>query len=231
DYTTRCKRSITDANIEIIHIQSDLRSVCHELHHPDSRGSYTLSTFVTIPSTEQLFLRITSPGYETILKEIIIPSSEKRQKNIILKWQIALTPSQEQIQTYQQQQGRMDSTIDDLMSKMTLEEKIGQLNLVTVGFDVTGPIVSENVDENIRLGRIGGVFNTFTPKAVRALQELAMNHTRLKIPLIFGYDVIHGHRTIFPISLGMSTTWDMASIETSARIAAQEATADGLNWV
>ncbi|CAF1113695.1 unnamed protein product [Adineta steineri] len=231
DYTTRCKRSITDANIEIIHIQSDLRSVCHELHHPDSHGSYTLSTFVTIPSTEQLFLRITSPGYETILKEIIIPSSQKRQKNIILKWQIALTPSQEQIETYQQQQGRMDSTIDDLMSRMTLEEKIGQLNLVTVGFDVTGPIVSENVDENIRLGRIGGVFNTFTPKAVRPLQELAMNHTRLKIPLIFGYDVIHGHRTIFPISLGMSTTWDMASIETSARIAAQEATADGLNWV
>jgi beta-glucosidase len=230
DFTTRCKRRITNASIEIIHIQPGSRSVCHELHHPNSRGYFNLSTSITTPFTEQLFIRVTSPGYKTIIKEIYLPSSQKRAKDIILKWQIVLTVSIDEI-TPQQQQQRMNSVVDSLMAQMTLDEKIGQLNLVTVGFDVTGPIVSENVEENIRRGLIGGVFNTYTPKAVRPLQELAVNSTRLKIPLIFGYDVIHGHKTIFPISLGLSTTWDMALIEQSARIAAQEATADGLNWV
>ncbi|WP_239022903.1 beta-glucosidase BglX [Pontibacter mangrovi] len=126
---------------------------------------------------------------------------------------------------------RMRQFVDSLLSQMTLEEKIGQLNLVSVGFDVTGPVVSENVDENIRKGNVGGVFNTYTPVAARKLQEFAVNNTRLKIPLLFGYDVIHGHRTIFPIPLGLSTSWDMDAIERSARIAAEEASADGLNWV
>ncbi|MFD2999658.1 beta-glucosidase BglX [Pontibacter toksunensis] len=125
----------------------------------------------------------------------------------------------------------MDRFISELMAKMTLEEKIGQLNLVAVGFDVTGPVVSQNVEENIRKGNVGGVFNTFTPVAARKLQEMAVKHTRLHIPLLFGYDVIHGHRTIFPIPLGLSATWDMGLIEKSARIAAEEASADGLNWV
>lgn len=125
----------------------------------------------------------------------------------------------------------MDKFINDLMSKMTVEEKIGQLNLVSVGFDVTGPIVSQNVEEKIRKGNVGGVFNTFTPIAVRKLQEMAVNNTRLKIPLLFGYDVIHGHRTIFPIPLGLSASWDLSAIERSARIAGDEASADGLNWV
>ena len=125
----------------------------------------------------------------------------------------------------------MDRFINDLLAKMSLEEKIGQLNLVSVGFDVTGPIVSKNVDENIRKGNVGGVFNTFTPVAVRKLQEFAINNTRHKIPLIFGYDVIHGHRTIFPIPLGLAASWDLEAIERSARIAAEEASADGLNWV
>ncbi|MCJ8166769.1 beta-glucosidase BglX [Pontibacter sp. E15-1] len=125
----------------------------------------------------------------------------------------------------------MDAFISDLMAKMTLDEKIGQLNLAAVGFDVTGPVVSQNVDENIRKGNIGGVFNTFTPVAARKLQEMAVKNTRLHIPLLFGYDVIHGHRTIFPIPLGISTSWDMDVVERSARIAAEEASADGLNWV
>ena len=125
----------------------------------------------------------------------------------------------------------MERFINNLLAKMTLEEKIGQLNLLAVGFDVTGPVVSKNVDENIRKGNVGGVFNTFTPSAARKLQEFAVNNTRLKIPLLFGYDVVHGHRTIFPIPLGLSTSWDMAVIERSARIAAEEASADGLNWV
>jgi beta-glucosidase len=125
---------------------------------------------------------------------------------------------------------KMNAFITKLMSKMTVDEKIGQLNLPSVGFDVTGPILSQGVDEKIEKGLVGGVFNTFTPDAVRKLQDLAVKKTRLKIPLLFGYDVIHGHKTIFPISLGLSATWDMSLIEKSARIAAREASADGLNW-
>ncbi|WP_181305786.1 beta-glucosidase BglX [Rufibacter sp. XAAS-G3-1] len=126
---------------------------------------------------------------------------------------------------------QMKKFIDELMAKMTLEEKIGQLNLVSVGFTVTGPVVSENVDEKISKGLVGGVFNTFTPIAVRKLQEKALSQSRLKIPLIFGYDVIHGHRTIFPMPIGLAASWDLAAIERSARISADEASADGLNWV
>lgn len=125
---------------------------------------------------------------------------------------------------------KMNTYISNLMSKMTLDEKIGQLNLAAVGFDVTGPILSEGVDEKIEKGLIGGVFNTFTPQAVRKLQELAVTKSRLKIPLLFGYDVVHGHKTIFTIPLGLSASWDMSLIEKSARIAAREASADGLNW-
>lgn len=129
------------------------------------------------------------------------------------------------------EQKKMDDYITHLMSKMTLDEKIGQLNLVSVGFDVTGPIVSKNVNENIVKGNVGGVFNTFTPDAVRKLQELAVKRSRLGIPLIFGYDVIHGHKTIFPIPLGLASSWDLDLIKRTARIAATEASADGLNWV
>ena len=128
------------------------------------------------------------------------------------------------------QDKKMDTFISKLMSKMTIDEKIGQLYLPSVGFDVTGPILSEGVEEKIEKGLVGGVFNTYTPSAVRKLQELAVQKTRLKIPLLFGYDVVHGHKTIFPIPLGLSATWDMSLIEKSARIAGKEATADGLNW-
>src|SRR6266478_4095105 len=123
-----------------------------------------------------------------------------------------------------------DSFVGALMGKMTLDERIGQLNLLSVGFDVTGPIVNKDVEASIRRGLVGGVFNTYTPGAVRKLQELAVNQTRLHIPLLLGYDVIHGHKTIFPIPLGLACTWDLEAIEKSARIAATEASADGLNW-
>lgn len=123
-----------------------------------------------------------------------------------------------------------DAFIDSLMAQMTLEEKIGQLNLPSVGFDVTGPVLSEDVEGKIRRGLVGGVFNTYTPIAVRKLQEIAVNETKHRIPLIFGYDVIHGHRTIFPIPLGLAASWDIPMIEKTARTAALEASADGLNW-
>ena len=126
---------------------------------------------------------------------------------------------------------KMKPYIDGLMARMTQAEKIGQLNLLAVGFDVTGPVVSKDVDANIRKGNVGGVFNTYTPVAVRKLQELAIRESRLHIPLMFGYDVIHGHRTIFPIALGLAASWDLRAIEQSARIAAEESAADGLDWV
>jgi len=132
--------------------------------------------------------------------------------------------------TQQTANARMTVYINALMKKMTLDEKIGQLNLPTIGFDVTGPLLSKDVYENIRKGNAGAVFNTYTPAAVRKLQDIAVKETRLKIPLLFGYDVIHGHRTIFPIPLGLSCSWDLAMIEKTARTAAEEASADGLNW-
>ena len=128
------------------------------------------------------------------------------------------------------QDSKMNSFIDALMKKMTVDEKIGQLNLPSVGFDVTGPLLSKDVDTKIRKGLVGAVFNTYTPIAVRKLQDIAVKETRLKIPLMFGYDVIHGHRTIFPISLGLASSWDLDLIERTAKAAAEEATADGLNW-
>ena len=129
------------------------------------------------------------------------------------------------------QDAAINKFVNSLMQKMTLEEKVGQLNLPSIGFDVTGPVLSQGVEEKVRKGLVGGVFNTYTPVAVRKLQQLAVTETRLKIPLLFGYDVIHGHRTIFPISLGLSSSWDTALIERTARAAALEASADGLNWV
>jgi len=102
----------------------------------------------------------------------------------------------------------MNKFIQELMQKMTLEEKIGQMNLVSVGFDITGPRVSEQVEEKIKQGLVGGVFNTYTTVAISKLQEMAVNETRLGIPLFFGFDVIHGHRTIFPVPLGLAACWD-----------------------
>ncbi len=126
---------------------------------------------------------------------------------------------------------KMDQFISSLMQKMTLDEKIGQLNLVTSGQATTGAVVNNGVEAGITKGAIGGIFGLYGTDKVRKVQELAVNNSRLHIPLIFGLDVIHGHRTIFPIPLGMSATWDMALIERSAKIAASEATAEGLNWV
>lgn len=127
-------------------------------------------------------------------------------------------------------QSRANQFVDSLMNLMTIQEKIGQLNLPSVGFDVTGPVVNQGVEEKISKGLVGGVFNTFTPIAVRKLQEKAIKSHRLHIPLLFGYDVIHGHRTIFPIPLALSCTWNLGAIETMAKVSAMEATADGLNW-
>lgn len=144
---------------------------------------------------------------------------------------IATISFAQQKKTSATEEAKMNQFITTLMQKMTLEEKIGQMNLPTVGFDVTGPLLSQGVEDKIKKGLVGGVFNTYTPLAVRKLQDIAVKETRLKIPLLFGYDVIHGHRTIFPINLGLSSSWNPNLIEQTARAAAEEATADGLNWV
>lgn len=128
------------------------------------------------------------------------------------------------------QQQEMDTFIATLMEQMTLAEKIGQLNLVTAGEVVTGTTSSTGVEAKIKSGQIGGIFSMTTVPRIRAAQELAVNHSRLGIPLIFGLDVIHGYKTTFPIPLGMAATWDIDLIEESARIAALEASSDGLNW-
>jgi beta-glucosidase len=124
----------------------------------------------------------------------------------------------------------MNAFINDLMGKMTLEEKIGQLNLPVAGWAVTGIAVSKDVEDKIRAGQVGGIFGAWGPDKVRKVQEIAVNESRMKIPLLFGLDVIHGHRTIFPIPLGIAATWDSKLIEQSARTAAVEASAEGINW-
>lgn len=130
----------------------------------------------------------------------------------------------------QQNDAKMNRFLDDLMSKMTLQEKIGQLNLVTAGEAVTGSVVSTGVEQKIAEGKIGGIFSLSTPEKTRRAQEIAMKQSRLKIPIIFGMDVIHGYRTAFPIPLGLAASWDLDLIQQTARIAAKEATADGIHW-
>lgn len=143
---------------------------------------------------------------------------------------VALVPTLAFTQPAKKQDPKMDKFISELMKKMTVDEKIGQLNLVTAGEVTTGTTASTGVEAKIAAGQIGGIFSMTTPKKIRAAQELAVNKTRLKIPMIFGLDVIHGYKTTFPIPLGLSATWDIPLIEKTARIAAQEATADGINW-
>ena len=127
-------------------------------------------------------------------------------------------------------QAKMNRFIDDLMGKMTLQEKIGQLNLPVTGDIITGSTVSGDVVGKIKAGQVGGLFNMKGVQSIRALQEVAVKQSRLHIPLIFGMDVIHGYETVFPIPLAMSMSWDMDAIRNSARIASIEATADGICW-
>ena len=125
---------------------------------------------------------------------------------------------------------KMDNFINQLMKKMTLQEKLGQLNLPVTGEIVTGQGKSSDVAGRIRRGEVGGLFNLKGVENIREMQKIAVEQSRLKIPLIFGMDVIHGYETIFPIPLAISCSWDMDAVEKSARIAAVEASADGICW-
>ena len=147
-------------------------------------------------------------------------------KSIIITMAVALSA----LTAHAVDQAKMNQFIDDLMGKMTLQEKIGQLNLPVTGDIITGSTVSGDVVGKIKAGQVGGLFNMKGVQSIRALQEVAVKQSRLGIPLIFGMDVIHGYETVFPIPFAMSMSWDMDAIRNSARIASIEATADGICW-
>jgi len=124
--------------------------------------------------------------------------------------------------------------IDDLISQMTLAEKAGQMNQYNGFWDATGPMPEGDYQKKryneLKNGQVGSMLNVIGVEEIRALQKIAVEETRLGIPLIFGHDVIHGYKTMFPIPLAESSSWDLELMEKSARIAATEASADGLNW-
>ncbi|HEY0944162.1 MAG TPA: beta-glucosidase BglX [Opitutaceae bacterium] len=127
-----------------------------------------------------------------------------------------------------------EARVAALLAQMTLEEKIGQLNQLPAAFDPTGPVPTGGRERDayqaIREGKVGSMLNVVGAEATRALQQLAVENSRLRIPLLFGYDVIHGYRTMFPVPLGEAASWDLDAIEHSARVAATEAAAAGLHW-
>ncbi|MFD0860588.1 beta-glucosidase BglX [Sungkyunkwania multivorans] len=124
----------------------------------------------------------------------------------------------------------IERRVDSIMKLMTLKEKIGQTVLYTTEHDVTGPVIDKNYLNYLKSGGVGALFNATGSAFTRKLQKIAVEETRLGIPLIFGYDVIHGYKTIFPIPMGEASSWDLDLIQESARIAALEASVEGLHW-
>lgn len=136
------------------------------------------------------------------------------------------------VQSYQTQQykTKKEAFVNSLLAKMTLDEKIGQLNLPSAGDFTTGQAQNSNIGKKIEEGSVGGLFNIKGAEKIRAVQKVAVEKSRLKIPLIFGMDVIHGYETTFPIPLGLAASWDMNLIQQTARVAASEASSDGISW-
>ncbi len=160
-------------------------------------------------------------------------------KNLIVIAALALAPmfsAQEivtkPVQSFQtaQYQSKKKAFVESLLAKMTLDEKIGQLNLPSSGDFTTGLAKSSDIGKKVEQGLVGGLFNIKGADKIRAVQKVAVENSRMKIPLIFGMDVIHGYETTFPIPLGLAASWDMNLIQQSARVAAKEASADGINW-
>ncbi|AZB33290.1 beta-glucosidase BglX [Chryseobacterium bernardetii] len=160
-------------------------------------------------------------------------------KKLIVLATLALSPvfsAQEMVdkpvQSYQtaQYQARKKAFVDNLLSKMTLDEKIGQMNLPTSGDFTTGMAQSSDIGKKVEQGLVGGLFNIKGADKIKAVQKVAVEKSRLKIPMIFGMDVIHGYETTFPIPLGLAASWDMNLVQQSARVAAREAASDGINW-
>ncbi len=125
---------------------------------------------------------------------------------------------------------RQQAKVDSVLALMTLEEKIGQMTLFTSDWAVTGPTLRPGYKKDIKAGRVGAIFNAHTAAYNRELQRIAVEETRLGIPLIFGYDVIHGYKTILPIPLATASSWNLEAIEAGARVGGTEAAAAGLHW-
>lgn len=123
-----------------------------------------------------------------------------------------------------------EEKIDKLLSQMTLDEKIGQTVMYSSDVDITGPVLDKDYLNYVKSGQVGAIFNATGAAFTRKIQNLAVEQTRLGIPLLFGYDVIHGYKTIFPIPLGESCSWDLELMERTARVAAIESSAVGLHW-
>lgn len=124
----------------------------------------------------------------------------------------------------------IERRVDSVLQLMTLEEKIGQMAQFSANWDITGPVMPDDFEPYLKKGLVGSIFNAVTVDGVRKMQEMALKNSRLKIPVLFGYDVIHGYRTIFPIPLAESCSWDLERMRCSAAIAAEEASAEGLHW-
>ncbi|GAA4872692.1 beta-glucosidase BglX [Ferrimonas pelagia] len=131
---------------------------------------------------------------------------------------------------WQDDKAQMDAFVDVLIGRMTLAEKIGQLDLQVGQFAADGVAISNHHQERIREGKIGAVSNHYGAKWSQTLQRIAVEESRLGIPLLIGYDVVHGFKTIFPQSIGEAASWDLAMIEAAAAVAAREAAAEGVNW-
>ncbi|MDR3023200.1 beta-glucosidase BglX [Chryseobacterium sp.] len=160
-------------------------------------------------------------------------------KKLIVIATLALAPvfsAQEMVtkpvQSYQtaQYQAKKKAFVDNLLAKMTLDEKIGQMNLPTSGDFTTGQAQSSDIGKKVEQGLVGGLFNIKGADKIKAVQKVAVEKSRLKIPMIFGMDVIHGYETTFPIPLGLAASWDMSLVQQSAKVAAREAASDGINW-
>src|SRR5688572_28959544 len=124
----------------------------------------------------------------------------------------------------------LDARVEPLLSRMTLEEKVGQLVQFSAG-QATGPGTGRtDYEDMIAKGQIGALFNLSTAKKINRYQRIAVEKSRLKIPIVFGLDVIHGFRTIFPVPLALASTWDPQLVEQAARVAAREASATGIRW-
>ena len=134
------------------------------------------------------------------------------------------------VQAIGQSEAAMNQFIDNLMAKMTLREKIGQLNLNSIGRNSTGTFQNSDAEQKIKAGDLGGILNVCGAEAVREYQKLAVKQSRLGIPLLTGLDVVHGYKTILPIPLAQACSWDTAAICRGAEVAAEECTADGINW-
>ncbi|RYD78539.1 MAG: beta-glucosidase, partial [Sphingobacteriales bacterium] len=149
---------------------------------------------------------------------------------VIFLTSLALNISAQTKKPVSAEEAKMNTFITNLMAKMTVDEKIGQLNLPSSGDITTGQANSSDIGKKIKEGQVGGLFNIKGVDKIKSVQKVAVEESRLKIPLLFGMDVIHGYNTVFPIPLGMSATWDMAAVQKSARVAAIEASASGINW-